>query len=40
MVNGEEYIIEKITHEKTHTDTLATHLCLVCRDGGNGNIKR
>lgn len=42
-VNGEEdreYIIESITHEKNYTDSVITHLCLKCRDGGQGNIKR
>ena len=41
-IQGEnrEYIIEAITHEKTHTDSCLTHLCLTCRDGGQGNIKR
>lgn len=35
-----EYIIDSIAHEKTHTDSNITHLCLLCRDGGQGNIKR
>ncbi len=35
-----EYIIESITHEKNYTDSPITHLCLLCRDGGQGNIKR
>ena len=39
-VNGIEYVIDSITHEKTHTDSNLTHLCLLCRDGGSGNIKR
>ena len=41
-IQGEdrEYIIEAITHEKTHTDSCLTHLCLSCRNGGDGNIKR
>ena len=41
-IQGEnrEYIIDSITHEKTHSDSYLTHLCLTCRDGGSGNIKR
>ena len=39
-VNGIEYVVDSITHEKTHTDSNLTHLCLLCRDGGSGNIKR
>lgn len=35
-----EYIIESIGHEKNYTDSPLTHLCLMCRDGGQGNIKR
>lgn len=35
-----EYVIESIGHEKNYTDSPLTHLCLICRDGGQGNIKR
>lgn len=38
--SDKEYIIDSITHEKTHCDQNITHLCLLCRDGGQGNIKR
>ena len=41
-IDGEdrEYIIDKIIHEKTHCDNDITHVCLICRDGGQGCIKR
>lgn len=39
-VDGTEYVIEKIAHKPNYTDAPASHLCLVCRDGGSGNIKR
>ena len=39
-VNNKEYVIETIGHEKNYTDAPFTHLCLVCRDGGQENIKR
>lgn len=35
-----EYVIESVGHEKNYTDSPLTHLCLICRDGGQGNIKR
>ena len=35
-----EYIIESICHEKNYSDSPSTHLCLVCRDGGQGEIRR
>ena len=41
-VQGEdrEYIIDNISHVKNYTDSPITHLCLVCRDGGQGEIRR
>lgn len=40
-VNGEEYVIESVIREKTHSDNgNETHLCLLCRDGGQGCVKR
>lgn len=38
--DNKEYVIESIGHEKNYTDSPLTHLCLICRDGGQGNIKR
>lgn len=37
---GREYVIEKMVHKKNYTDSTTTHLCLVCRDGGDGEVKR
>lgn len=38
--DNREYIIDSIGHEKNYTDSPMTHLCLLCKDGGQGNIKR
>lgn len=40
MIDNREYIIDSISHQKNYTDSPLTHLCLVCRDGGDGEIKR
>lgn len=39
-IDGEEYVIDHIARRKDYYDSISTHLCLVCRDGGSGNIKR
>lgn len=39
-IEDREYVIECIIHEKNYTDAPASHVCLKCRDGGDGNIKR
>ena len=39
-IDGREYIIEAITHKPNYTESPCTHLCLRCRDGGQGEIKR
>lgn len=39
-IDGKEYVIEKIGRRRNYTDTPLTHLTLVCRDGGEGEIKR
>lgn len=38
--DDKEYIIEVISHELNHTDSPCSHLCLKCRDGGDGEVKR
>lgn len=38
--DDKEYIIEAISHECNYTDSPDSHLCLKCRDGGDGEIKR
>ena len=38
--NDREYIIDSIAHSKNYTDSPSTHLCLLCKDGGQGEIKR
>ncbi len=35
-----EYIIEKIIHVPNHSDSPCSHQCIVCRDGGAGEIRR
>lgn len=41
-INGDEreYIIDNISHVSNYTDSPFTHLSLICRDGGQGEIKR
>lgn len=39
-IEGKEYVIEKIGRRKNYTDAPLSHLTLVCRDGGSGEIKR
>ena len=38
--SNREYIIDSITHEKNYADSPSTHLCLLCKDGGQGEMKR
>ena len=40
VIGDREYVIDSIGREKTHTDINMTQLCLICREGGQGNIKR
>ena len=35
-----EYIIDSIAHSKNYTGSPSTHLCLLCKDGGQGEMKR
>lgn len=39
-INGKEYVIEKISRRKNYTDAPVSHWTLVCRDGGDGEVKR
>lgn len=39
-IGEKEYVIDTISHIPNYTDSPATHLCLNCRDGGSGEIKR
>lgn len=39
-VNGREYVIDTIRRVPNYFDTLSTHIKLICKDGGDGNIKR
>lgn len=38
--SNREYIIDSIIHEKNYSESPSTHLCIFCRDGGQGEIKR
>lgn len=38
--DGREYIIDKVTRKPNYSNSLSTHICLVCRDGGQGEVKR
>lgn len=35
-----EYIIDRIEYKKDYHDYSSVHLCLICRDGGQGEIRR
>ena len=35
-----EYIIDSVGHAKNYADAPSSHLCLLCRDGGQGEIRR
>lgn len=39
-INNKEYVMEKIVHKQNYSDSPSTHICIVCRDGGDGEIKR
>ena len=39
-IDGKEYVIDKIAHKANYTDAASSHLCLICRDGGEGEIKK
>ena len=39
-VNGREYVIDTIRRVPNYFDALSTHIKLICKDGGDGNIKR
>lgn len=38
--SDKEYIIDVISHEINYADSPDSHLCLKCRDGGDGEVKR
>lgn len=39
-VNGREYVIDTIRRVPNYFDALSTHIKLICKYGGDGNIKR
>ena len=39
-IDQQEYVIDSITRRKNYTDSPCSHLCLKCRNGGSGEIKR
>lgn len=39
-VEGKEYVIDAIIHKPNYSDSPSSHLCLRCRDGGDGELKR
>lgn len=39
-VDGKEYVIEGIKHIPRCGDSPTVHLSLMCRFGGEGNLKR
>lgn len=39
-IEGKEYVIDAIIHQPNYSDSPSSHLCLRCRDGGDGELKR
>ena len=39
-IEGKEYVIDMITRRKNYTEAATSHLCLKCRNGGTGEIRR
>lgn len=39
-LDQKEYVIDSVTRRKNYTDSPSSHICLKCRDGGDGEIKR
>jgi hypothetical protein len=35
-----EYIIETVTRQSNYSESPCSHICIKCRDGGQGYIKR
>lgn len=35
-----EYIIEAVTRQLNYSESPCSHICIKCRDGGQGYIKR
>jgi len=39
-VNEREYVIDHIKREPNYEECASSHVVLVCRDGGNGYLRR
>ena len=39
-IEGKEYVIDMITRRKNYTEAATSHLCVKCRNGGTGEIRR
>lgn len=35
-----EHIIEAVTRQSNYSESPCSHICIKCRDGGQGYIKR
>lgn len=40
QIDDNEYVIDSIAHRSNFTDMPDSHICLIGRYGGNGNLKR
>lgn len=40
QIDDDEYVIDSIAHRSNFTDMPDSHICLIGRYGGNGNLKR
>ena len=40
QIDDDEYVIDSVTHRSNFTDTPNSHICLIGRYGGDGNLKR
>lgn len=40
QIDDNEYVIDSIAHRSNFTDMPDSHICLIGRYSGNGNLKR
>lgn len=39
-IDGKEFIVDFIKYKPNHSDSPSSHICLVCKDCGDGEVKR
>lgn len=40
QIDDDEYVIDSVVHRSNFTDAPDSHICLIGRYGGDGNLKR